>query len=61
VILLSGFGLESEGADIPEIGMAPSRIIETVDVLEDGGCCLTLCWPALSPKHFGLLCRISAR
>ena len=34
--------------------MAPSRIIETVDVLKDGGCCLTPCWPTLSPKHFGL-------
>lgn len=34
--------------------MAPSRIIETVYVLKDGGRCLTPCWPALSPKHFGL-------
>lgn len=37
------------GTDIPEIGMAPSRIIETVDVLKGGGC-----WLTLPPKHFGL-------
>ena len=51
---LRGFGLESEWADTPGIGMAPSRIIETVDVLKDGGSSLTSCWPTLSPKHFGL-------
>lgn len=34
--------------------MAPSRIVETVDVLKDGGCCLMPWWPTLSPKHFGL-------
>lgn len=52
--LLRSIDLESEGADIAEIGMVPSPIIETIDILEDGGHCLTPCWPALSPKHFGL-------
>lgn len=34
--------------------MAPSRVVEAVDVLEDGGSCLPPCGPCLSPEHFGL-------
>jgi len=34
--------------------MAPAWVVEAVDVLEDGGLCLTPGWPSLAPKHFGL-------
>jgi len=34
--------------------MAPSRILEAVDVLEDGSGCLPPCRPCLSPEHCGL-------
>ena len=34
--------------------MAPSWVVEAVDVLEDSGSCLPPCGPYLSPEHFGL-------
>lgn len=34
--------------------MAPSRVVEAVDVLEDGGGCLLPSGPCLSPEYFGL-------
>ena len=34
--------------------MAPSWVVEAVDVLEDSGSCLLPCGPCLSPEHFGL-------
>lgn len=34
--------------------MAASRVVEAVDVLEDGGGCLPPSGPCLSSKHFGL-------
>ena len=34
--------------------MAPSRVVEAVDVLEDSGSCLPPCGPCLSPEYFGL-------
>ena len=34
--------------------MASTWVVEAVDVLEDGGLCLTSGWPILAPKHFSL-------
>jgi len=34
--------------------MAPTWVVEAVDVLEDGGLGLTPGWPGLAPEHLGL-------
>ena len=34
--------------------MAPTRIVEAVDVLKDGSLGLAAGWPVLAPEHLGL-------
>jgi len=34
--------------------MAPTWVVEAIDVLEDGGLGLTPGWPGLAPEHLGL-------